>query len=186
MVVGVLILWLFLLQGPPVGSVMMWTGTVAPRGWALCDGTNETPDLRGKFILSIRTGKALGDVGGEESHSLTVSEIPSHTHTGTVNSAGDHSHTGTTNTTGAHTHTVNNTVLYSGNNTLTSMDSSPGEIDNVNTSTTTTSLAGDHSHTLTTNAVGTHVHTFTSNSTGDREPRNNMPPYYVLAYIMKL
>ncbi|UCG71206.1 MAG: tail fiber protein, partial [Thermoplasmata archaeon] len=31
----------------PSGTIVMWNGTVIPNGWALCDGTNGTPDLRG-------------------------------------------------------------------------------------------------------------------------------------------
>jgi microcystin-dependent protein len=39
-----------------------------------------------------------------------------------------------------------------------------------------------------TNAEGNHTHTFnvTSGSSGDGQPHENMPPYYVLTYIMKL
>src|SRR5262249_34779064 len=37
----------------PVGAIMMWSGDVKslPKGWVLCDGGNETPDLRGRFIV---------------------------------------------------------------------------------------------------------------------------------------
>ena len=35
------------------GIIVMWSGadTDVPAGWVLCDGTNNTPDLRGRFIL---------------------------------------------------------------------------------------------------------------------------------------
>jgi hypothetical protein len=35
------------------GMIVMWSGDVTkiPTGWALCDGTNGTPDLRGRFVL---------------------------------------------------------------------------------------------------------------------------------------
>lgn len=52
----------------------------------MCDGTNGTPDLRGKFIYGYDTrdasgvNSAVGLSGGERSHTLTVDEIPSHTH----------------------------------------------------------------------------------------------------------
>jgi microcystin-dependent protein len=80
---------------------------------------------------------------------------------------------------------VNNTVQKTGNNTPDGLDSSANEIDNINTTTTTTSTNGDHSHTLSTTTEGSHTHTFTTASTGGGQAHNNMPPYYVLAYIMK-
>jgi hypothetical protein len=42
----------------PVGVIMAYYTTPAPPGWAICDGSNGTPDLRGRFILGggIRTG----------------------------------------------------------------------------------------------------------------------------------
>jgi hypothetical protein len=59
----------------PRGMILMWSGSVTeiPRGWALCDGTNGTPDLRGKFVLGANagTGQALGSSGGASSQSLS-------------------------------------------------------------------------------------------------------------------
>lgn len=34
----------------PAGGIIMWSGETVPDGWALCDGENGTPDLRGRFI----------------------------------------------------------------------------------------------------------------------------------------
>lgn len=36
----------------PPGVIVAWWGSTdaIPSGWALCDGTNGTPDLRGRFI----------------------------------------------------------------------------------------------------------------------------------------
>lgn len=41
----------------PYGTIIMWSGLVAniPNGWAFCDGTNGTPDLRNKFIISAHS-----------------------------------------------------------------------------------------------------------------------------------
>lgn len=50
-------------------------------GYALCDGNNDTPNLSGRFILGSKTGAyAVGDFGGEETHVLTIPEMPSHSH----------------------------------------------------------------------------------------------------------
>lgn len=39
----------------PSGGIIMWSGTIAsiPTGWSLCDGSNGTPDLTDKFIVSV-------------------------------------------------------------------------------------------------------------------------------------
>ena len=49
----------------PSGCIVMWSGTITsiPSGWSLCDGTNNTPDLRNKFIIGA-TGSNLGDGAG--------------------------------------------------------------------------------------------------------------------------
>jgi hypothetical protein len=39
----------------PQGGIIMWSGTNAsiPVGWNLCDGSNGTPDLTDKFVVSV-------------------------------------------------------------------------------------------------------------------------------------
>ena len=36
----------------PIGGIIMWNGVDPPIGWALCNGQNGTPDLKGRFIMS--------------------------------------------------------------------------------------------------------------------------------------
>lgn len=74
---------------PEVGDIVLWLGSLAsiPVGWNLCDGTNGTPDMRGKFLKIPSTASASTTGGsnthshGAQSHSHT---IPSHTHTATI------------------------------------------------------------------------------------------------------
>lgn len=59
----------------PVGIIVMWAGVTVPDGWALCDGTNGTPDLRNRFIVATGSEYALGATGGSKTY-----QIPQHQH----------------------------------------------------------------------------------------------------------
>jgi microcystin-dependent protein len=64
-------------------EIRIWSGTLAtiPRGWALCDGTNSTPNLTAKFIRGINTSATNpGTTGGADSLTLLEANLPSHTH----------------------------------------------------------------------------------------------------------
>jgi microcystin-dependent protein len=101
-------------QNNYLGEIKMFAGNFAPVGWALCDGsllpisqntalfsllgttyggngttTFALPDLRGRFPMHPGTGtnltpRALGDVGGQETVTLTTAQMPVHTHTATA------------------------------------------------------------------------------------------------------
>ncbi len=64
-------------------EIKMFAGLEAdiPAGWQLCNGTNGTPDLRDRFIVGVGDSYTFGDIGGENSHILTVDELAPHTHT---------------------------------------------------------------------------------------------------------
>lgn len=134
----------------PQGLISLWYGSIItiPGGWAICDGTNGTPDLRDRFVVGAGTSYAVGATGGTKD-AVVVSH--NHTATSTVTDPG-HSHTGATVTaTGA----TNGTKLVADDGT---------------TGTSTTGIS-----------VSTSVA-----STGVSGTNMNLPPYYALAYIMKL
>ena len=70
----------------PIGGIIMWSGSVAniPGGYALCNGTNGTPDLRDRFVIGAGLSYAVGALGGSKdavvvSHTHAVVD-PGHTH----------------------------------------------------------------------------------------------------------
>lgn len=135
----------------PYGVIVMWSGSIAtvPDGWALCDGTNETPDLRDRFIVAAGNTYAPGDNLADSTHThditvaatvLTIAQIPSHTH-------------------GVGT----NGYFQTGQNYEPRV---PGASNN-NSSTARGGTTG-HTH------------------TGSADAVVSLPPYYALAYIMKV
>ena len=63
----------------PVGSIIMFNGKAEdiPSGWAICDGTNGTPNLLDRFILA---SSYAGGTGGNSQITLSVSQLPPHRH----------------------------------------------------------------------------------------------------------
>lgn len=177
----------------PKGIIVMWSGTLAniPVGYALCDGSLGTPDLRDRFVLSVSTGENPGAVGGIHNLTLTSAQMPAHFHSGTTNLDGIHSHSGTTSTDGNHfhsgttstngnhlhamnhTHTINDpghSHTVAGNNTFSS-DGSTFETDNNSNSQprqTTTNTTGISVNTFNGNTAtsGDHTHNFSTNTVG--------------------
>jgi hypothetical protein len=68
----------------PVGGIIMWSGSIAsiPTGWALCNGSSGTPDLRDRFIVGAGNNYSVAGVGG-----TADSQLPAHTHNVTNGSA---------------------------------------------------------------------------------------------------
>ena len=47
-------------SGIPAGTIVMYNGTSGiPAGWAICDGTEGTPNLTGNFIKASETGEFI-------------------------------------------------------------------------------------------------------------------------------
>ena len=97
----------------PTGLIGLWSGNLAtiPTGWVICDGTNETPDLRDKFIRGasgddVPATTTVGTVGGSDNTILTEPMLASHSHTisvSQINTQDNHSHN-TTNNSAPHSH----------------------------------------------------------------------------------
>jgi len=69
----------------PKGIITIWSGAIAdiPGGWALCDGTLGTPDLRDRFIIGAGSTFAPDATGGAATHSHPFT-TDGHFHTLTV------------------------------------------------------------------------------------------------------
>ncbi|MFK7787146.1 MAG: hypothetical protein AB8B56_18640 [Crocinitomicaceae bacterium] len=163
----------------PKGLISLWSGQTIPVGWALCDGRNNTPNLSGQFIVgqdkASNDYKDIGQTGGAKEVALTTEQMPSHKHT-------DSGHNHGINDPGHNHHynsQFNRLVRFTGNDTTLGMDNNDG--------------AGEEydlkrSREMKTNTTGISIKTGYSNIqyTGGNQAHENRPPYYVLAYIMKL
>ena len=137
----------------PAGIICMWSGTLAavPSGWALCDGTAGTPDLRDRFIKGWAAGVDPGATGGANSASYTpAGTVAAPVFTGTPDSL---THSGTAVADhAAHTHSVTSNVTAADHAAHTH-------------SVTSNVTAADHaSHTHTYTEVPNHVHVQSVNS----------------------
>jgi microcystin-dependent protein len=94
----------------PYGTIIQSAAVTVPQGWLLCDGASilktiylnlynaigytyggsgnnfNVPDIRGRVAIGTGTGagltaRTLGNKSGEETHQLSVGEMPSHSHT---------------------------------------------------------------------------------------------------------
>ena len=137
----------------PKGGIIAWKPTTAnvvnnvlipPPTWALCDGSNGTPDLRGRFILGGGQGVGLinrlfDTSGGFETVILSDAQMPYHNH---------------------------------------------GYNDQVQSSASCNYNVGVGNKGCAVNGMGDTWRG--TDHRGGNQPHENMPPFYVLAYIMKL
>jgi hypothetical protein len=150
----------------PIGGIIMYKGAIAdlPSGWSFCNGSNGTPDLRDKFIIG-----AFADSGGQANTNVTGSTtknggsanlvVPSHTHNPTVTDPG-------------HFHNTRGTRQVQAG----SDNSGPF---------VTESSWGTGSSQYATQSVSTGVNV-TISTTGVSATNANLPPYYALAFIMRI
>jgi microcystin-dependent protein len=162
-------------NGPvvPVGVIVMWSGpsTAVPAGWALCDGTNGTPNLRGRFVVGVdptlTTSDAanyskVGNTGGADGVTLTDTQMPAHTHASSSSAAGSHSHSFSDFGVHFDAHRFVELVTSGVVNVATGLIARRKQPD-----------------------TGSHNHAVTVTSTGGGQAHENRPPFYVLAFIIK-
>src|SRR5688572_13367405 len=90
---------------PFLSEIRIMSFVCAPKGWALCNGQllpinqNQAlfsllgttfggdgrvnfalPDLRSRTPIHVGSGHTLGERGGEQAHTLSIAELPTHTH----------------------------------------------------------------------------------------------------------
>jgi len=58
----------------PTGGIIMWSGADVPEGWALCDGTDGTPDLRNRFVVGAGDTYTLAETGGSSTDLIVTYE----------------------------------------------------------------------------------------------------------------
>lgn len=56
----------------PPGSIIIWTSKDIPNGWAICDGTNGTPDMRDKFIVGASNNRDINVIGGSATTAISL------------------------------------------------------------------------------------------------------------------
>ena len=133
---------------PFLSEIRIMSFVFAPKGWALCNGQllpinqNQAlfsllgttfggdgrvnfalPDLRGSVPIHVGSGHPLGERGGEQAHTLSIAELPTHTHAlqGASTAAGTNSPSNAVLAASA--------AVYHAPSTLTALN--PGSVTNV-------------------------------------------------------
>ena len=150
----------------PKGGIIIWSGEQVPAGWGLCDGTTynavdgsgtvQSPDLRGRFVLGLGQGTNL------------TARTKGQT-------GGAETHKLTTAEIPGHTHAASKSCMGA---------------DPAGDASSYTDLRSTHGYNCsdrTDKPIFTNWGNDPSTGTGlGGGTHNNMPPFYVLAYIIKL
>lgn len=189
-----------------LGIVELWAGGEVPANYHLCDGSElsikeypdlymaigevfnnasnpnggkyttspgkfRLPDLRGRFIVGYHDTdedyKSIGNASGEKTHTLTEAEMPQHSHTH------DHVH--------EHPH-QHNYSMFIGGQGESKLYSGEHTFENINSQTS------DPINPYTGGPIDkdSHISNKDTSKVGGNAAHENRPPYYVLAYIMRV
>jgi microcystin-dependent protein len=174
----------------PVGSIVMWPTATPPANWSWCLGQSlptasyptlfnligysyggsganfNLPNLGGRMPYCYTGSPNIGAVGGEATHTLSVSEMPAH----------DHGYSQTPHGHGVsdpgHTHTLNGSVTGAAGAGAAAGSGA--------------TLVGGSTNSATTNIAIQPVNAninFTGQ--GGNAAHNNMPPYFVIGFIIR-
>ena len=180
----------------PRGIITMWSGATnaVPSGWALCDGNNGTPNLKDRFIVGAGQSYGVGNVGGSITQTpsvwtnaagtgiqvagtaITEAQMPWHTHSGSVGS--DASVTTQRQTSETYNgEWLSASHFYAQGSWSPEPARKPLKEFSASLSINGTGGSQPHYHGVTDNG---HAHTAAASAIDVR------PPYYALAFIMKL
>ena len=179
----------------PRGIITMWSGATnaVHSGWALCDGNNGTPNLKDRFIVGAGQSYGVGNTGGNWTQTpsvwtnaagtginvagtaITEAQMPWHTHSGSVGSDASIQVQDSIQSSSA--------GEWLADDSFGSIGWSPSPIRkplkefSASLSINGTGGSQPHYHGVTDNG---HAHTAAASAIDVR------PPYYALAFIMKL
>jgi hypothetical protein len=184
------------------GMVMMFAGTEAemPKGWALCDGDGGRPDLRDRFVLGSTGFTNINQTNGKKvtgtnvakqyiadsdaktpdvrvtvnNHTLKISEIPAHSHYDGVRYNYD---VGDYNITFVKEYGLYDLGCIGSNVKQYAKLQHYSDKTQYNLRLVESSKTGDS---------GEHNHTASATQSSHQHNTNVVPPYYILAFIIKV